>query len=108
MALQLTIVAAGDEPLPAGSPLRIELRDTSYADAPAKLLKRVDTTVARRGRTTTVSVPLDAEVPDGATVWAHNDVDRDGRVSSGDFLSMESYPVTSAAQKITIRLRRVK
>jgi len=107
MALQLTIVSAGDEPLPPGTPLRIELRDTSYADAPARLVTHVDATVARKGRTTTVSVPVDANVPDGTTIWAHNDVDRDGRVSSGDFLSMESYPVTSAIQKITIRLRKV-
>lgn len=107
MALKLTIVSAGDEPLPPGSPLRIELRDTSYADAPAKLLKRVDRTVARKGRTTTVAVSMDEPVPDGTTVWAHNDVDRDGRVSKGDFLSMESYPVTSATRTITIRLKRV-
>ena len=65
MALKLTIASAGDEPLPPGSPLRIELRDTSYADAPAKLLKRVDTTVVRKGRTTTVAVSMDEPVPDG-------------------------------------------
>jgi uncharacterized lipoprotein YbaY len=105
MALQLTIVSAGDEPLPPGSPLRVELHDTSYADAPAVVLKRVDTTVAKKGRETTVTV--EADVPDGATVWAHNDVDRDGRVSKGDFISMQSYPVTASTQKTTIKLKKV-
>jgi uncharacterized lipoprotein YbaY len=108
MILQLTIVSAGGEPLPPGSPVRVELRDTSFADAPAVLAKRVERTVPKTGRTTSVSVPIDvAKVPEGSTVWAHIDVDRDGRVSKGDLISVESYPVTSSTQKTTIRLKKV-
>ena len=109
MKLQLTIVSAGGEPLPPGSRLRVELRDTSFADAPAVVVTKVDDDRARRpGRTTSVSVPMDVTtVPDGSTVWAHVDVDRDGRVSKGDLISVESYPVTATTQKTTIRLKKV-
>lgn len=109
MTLQLTIVSAGGEPLPAGSPLRVEIRDTSLADAPAVLVRRIDVSVAKTGRTSSVSVPIELKtVPDGSTVWAHIDVDRDGRVSKGDFVSVESYPVTPASvQRTTIRVKKV-
>jgi uncharacterized lipoprotein YbaY len=108
MTLQLTIVSAGGEPLPPGSPLRVELRDTSFADAPAVVVKKVETTVPKTGRTTSVSVSMEVTtIPDGSTVWAHVDVDRDGRVSKGDLISVESYPVTATTQKTTIRLKKV-
>lgn len=109
MTLQLTIVCAGGEPLPPGAPLRVEIRDTSLADAPAIVLRRIDMAVAKAGRTRSVSIPIElTAVPDGTTVRAHIDVDRDGRVSKGDLVSTESYPVTLApVQKMTIRLKKV-
>jgi len=109
MTLHLTIVPAVGEALPPGAPLRVEIRDTSLEDAPAVLLHRVDATVPGGGRS--VSVPVRVEmpaVPDGTTVWVHVDVDRDDRVGPGDFITMESYPVTGAAtQVMTIRVKRV-
>lgn len=109
MTLHLTIICAGGEPLPAGRPLRVEIRDTSLADAPAVLLKRIDDIVPKAGRTGSVSLPVElSAVPDGTTVWAHIDVDGDARVSRGDFISMESYPVTRAPrQEMTIRVKKV-
>jgi uncharacterized lipoprotein YbaY len=108
MPLQLTITSASGDPLPPGSPLRVEVRDTSLADAPAVLVRRVDVTVAA-GQVTSVLVPVEpSDLPDGSSVWAHVDVDRDGRVSRGDFLSMESYPVTAAStEPMTIRVKPV-
>jgi uncharacterized lipoprotein YbaY len=108
MPLQLTILSSTGDPLPPGCPLRVEVRDTSLADAPAVLVGRVEVAVAA-GRATAVTLPVEpADLPDGATIWAHVDVDRDGRVSRGDFLSMESYPVTAAsAQPMSIRLKQV-
>jgi uncharacterized lipoprotein YbaY len=108
MILQLTIIQAVGEPLPAGSSVRVEARDTSLADAPAVMLKRVDVAVPKAGRTTSVSVPIELPaVPDGTTVWAHVDVDRDGRVSKGDFVTVESYPVKIGSPKMTIRVKKV-
>ncbi|MBA2305105.1 MAG: hypothetical protein H0W08_21095 [Acidobacteria bacterium] len=109
MTLELAIVCAGDEPLPPGTSVKVEVRDTSLADAPALLLRRVTVDVPKTGRTMAVKVPIElTAVPDGTTVWAHVDADRDGRVSQGDFVSVESYPVTRApTQKLTIRVKKV-
>lgn len=109
MTLQLTFVGA-PERLPSGKWLRVEIRDTSYADAPAVLVKRVETTIPASGREKdpTVTVDLDAVPDGGATVWAHVDADGDGRVSKGDFVTVESYPVGVAPlQRTAIRLKKV-
>jgi uncharacterized lipoprotein YbaY len=109
MKLQVTVSAFGGEPLPAGSPVRVEIRDTSLADAPAVLLQRATVAVPATGRTSTVPLTIDlAAVPDGTTVWVHIDVDRDGRVSKGDYVSVESYPVTNLPlQSLAIRVKKV-
>ena len=108
MTLQLTIVCAGGEAFPPGSKLIVEVRDTSYADAPATKLHRAEKAVAKKGRTTSISLPIKlASVPDGTTVWAHVDVDGDGRGGEGDYISMESYPVTQSSPKTTIQVKKV-
>jgi uncharacterized lipoprotein YbaY len=95
MKVHVTIVRADGQPLPPGSPVRVEIRDTSLADAPAVMLKRK---AARVPKTGSMSVAIDlTTVPDGTTVWVHVDVDRDGRVSRGDFVSVQSYPITDAS-----------
>ena len=107
MTLKIVIVA--DTPLPPGSSVKVEIRDTSLADAPAITLHRIAVDVPKTGRTTTVTVPIElTEVPDGTTAWAHVDADRDGRVSKGDYVSVESYPVRlGSVQNLTIRVKKV-
>ena len=106
MRLYLTVVST--EALPPGTPLRVEVRDTSQADAAAVRVASHTTKVPAAGGPVTVSFNLE-RVPDGSTVWAHADVDGDGRVSSGDFITMESYPVqrSGAEQRTTISIRKV-
>lgn len=110
MTLQIVLASATGAALPPGAPLSVELRDTSLQDTTAVLLKRVLTSVPQTGITHSLAVSMDvATVPDGATVWAHLDVDGDGRVSPGDLISTESYPVTPASrQALTIRLTKVR
>jgi Type III secretion system lipoprotein chaperone (YscW) len=109
IVMTLKIIIVSDTPLPPGSSVKVEIRDTSLADAPAIVLHRVAADVPKTGRTTTVTVPIElTEVPDGTTVWAHVDADRDGRVSKGDYVSVESYPVRLVpVQNLTIRVKKV-
>ena len=106
--LALNIQLPEGASVPGGSPLLVQLRDTSLADAPAVTLKQVRATVGSPG-SKPVRVTMDLEsIPDGATVWAHLDVDRDGRVSKGDYITMQSYPAAgSRSQEMTIRLKQV-
>jgi uncharacterized lipoprotein YbaY len=108
--LFLNIVDSSGEPLPAGSPLTVEVRNTSLADAPAIMLHRLRTVVPPATRTTALPVRLElASVPDGTTVWVHVDTDGDGRVSEGDLITVESYPVRSApTQTLTVRVKKVR
>ena len=111
MKLHLLIVGANDEPLPPGSPVRAEIRDTLMADAAATTLKEARAVVPQSGQAAALAMALEVEVvPDGATVWVHVDADRDGRVSIGDFITMQSYPVARHVpeQTLNVTVRRVQ
>ena len=54
-----------------------------------------------------VTLEID-RVPDIGTVWAHVDVDGDGSVSIGDFITMQSYPIPAEGEgPLTVRVRPV-
>jgi|tagenome__1003787_1003787.scaffolds.fasta_scaffold19331115_2 hypothetical protein len=110
MKLQLIIQSGEGDPLPEGGSVNIEIRDTSLADAPAVTLKRVSVSVPKARRTMSLPVAIELRsVPDGTTVYAHLDADGDGRVSRGDYVTVESYPLTrEPEQHLTLRMRRVK
>ena len=80
--------------VPTGSPVSVEIRDTALQDAPARTLGgtrgRIDG--PRDGLVAVVAVEVE-QLARESTIWAHIDVDGDGRVSRGDFLTTQSYPV---------------
>lgn len=85
----------------------VEAHDTSLADAPSRVVARGRGVVrATKDVLASVSLALDA-LPSDCTIWAHIDVDGDGRISVGDFITMESFPLRAAVDEITIRVRRV-
>jgi hypothetical protein len=98
---------AEDRP-PAGAPIRVEVRDTTLQDVAATTLGRAAGQVRRTTgqRLDTVRVVIARVAPD-TTIWAHVDVDRDGRVSKGDFVTMSSYPVRSGEAPLRVTVRRV-
>jgi hypothetical protein len=105
--LVLTVELPDDPSVSSGSPLVVEVRDTSLADAPAVTLERRRTAAPARARSVTVTFSMET-IPDGTTAWAHLDADRDGRVSPGDYITVQSYPVLgSARQALTLRLKKV-
>jgi hypothetical protein len=112
MALEITVEVEDERPPPVGTSLRVEARDVYLADAPALLLDAVDMRVeaATPGMACVIArATLGLErVPEMGTVWVHCDVDGDGRVSIGDFITMQSYPIPPGGSgSITVRVRRV-
>jgi hypothetical protein len=76
----------------SGAPATIEVLDTSYADAPSVAIGRVATTVT--GSVTPFAVPITGVRSNRSyTVHVHVDVDGNGAISNGDYITMESFPV---------------
>lgn len=100
--------SAPDRP-PPGAPLTVQLRDTSLADGPASVVAEISTRVRGELGTwlDTVELAVDAD-PADCTVWAHADVDEDGRVSEEDYVTMASFPVPSGDEvRVAVEVRRV-
>lgn len=108
MFVLVEVTVTGDERPPADAVVRVEVRDTSFADAPAVTLGSATGRVRGRSRwLETVEVELD-DLPDGCTVFAHVDVDGDGRVSSGDYLTVQSYPVPRGPEpRLSVEVRPI-
>lgn len=108
MLVIVDVSVVGEERPPDDAMVRVEVRDTSYADAPAITLGSATGRVRGHGSwVETVEVELD-ELPDGSTVFAHVDVDGDGRVSSGDYLTTQSYPVPPGSEpRLTVEVRPI-
>jgi uncharacterized lipoprotein YbaY len=90
-------VVEGSERPPEGAPLVIQVLDTTYADAPSRLLDEAKSSVQGGQGPLLRTVELGYQ-PTGAAqhrVRAHVDVDRDGAVSRGDFVTTAAYPVRS-------------
>lgn len=108
MYITVEVQSVGDVQPPVGAPLRVEARDTSLADAPSTTLATAVSTVRGSGKwLETVELDLPT-LPRRCTIWAHVDVDGDGRVSKGDFVTSAAYPVTAPDQsRLDITVRRV-
>ncbi len=96
------------DPPPEGSRVRVEVRDTSLADARAITLGHAEGSVRGRGAwLETVDVEVTPAAP-SATVWAHVDVDGDGAVSRGDFLTTAAYEVPAGDEpRVTVWVNRI-
>lgn len=117
--VQVVIVPeAGGTPPPVGAPVRVELRDTSLADGPSRLVAAVETTFERTGSGVAAHAALDVDddvfTPrTDVTVWARSpaagSADR-RRVAAGDWITMESYPVRQrddGHDELEVTVRRV-
>jgi uncharacterized lipoprotein YbaY len=107
MSIWLDIASMDGAELPQGGSLRIEVRDASWADAPARVLHRLETQVPLHASLFPVELRLDT-LPADAIVWVHLDADGDGRVSAGDYITTQSYPLTSRTSgRMRVELRRI-
>lgn len=96
--LVVEVVLDGLDRPPVGSPTHIQVRDTSLADVEAPLVAETSAKVA--GRHSSWLATAEIEIPGQSleprahyTVFAHVDVDKDGAMSSGDFITTQSYPI---------------
>jgi hypothetical protein len=96
------VVVRGDARPPAGSPVRVEVRDTARADAEAPLVAEATSEVASGDSPVLATVEVSPAAsalapPSRPTVFVHVDVDRDGALSAGDFITTSSFPLSSPA-----------
>jgi uncharacterized lipoprotein YbaY len=108
MVVVVEVVAEGSDRPASGVPVNVEIRDVGLADAAAVTLARTTGTVRQhQSLLATVKVNVPA-LPRHAAVWVHVDVDGDGRVSSGDFITTQRFPVPAgAAPHVRVSVRRV-
>ena len=107
MEITVEVVAAGECP-PAGSPVIVQIRDAAYADAAATTVaqKKVKSRDAKEGEPIAhARVNLKKE-GSHLIIWVHVDVDKSGDVSTGDYITMQSYPIRGV-DSIRVEVRRV-
>ncbi|MEZ4684205.1 MAG: YbaY family lipoprotein [Caldilineaceae bacterium] len=99
----------------AGATVYVRLEDVSRLDAAAILVaETLLPAVALRGQgQDRLHFTLEAALPDPKAHYSlrvHVDVDGDGQISRGDYITMESYPVrpSEAPQPLAIRVREVR
>jgi hypothetical protein len=108
MILTVSVHSEGaTRPVP-GSPVRVQVRDTGIADAPAVVVAEASGVVRQGPGDCLDIVALSVgNIPRHATIWVHVDVDRDGRVTKGDYVTTASYPIQpdrEAGIRVTVKL----
>jgi len=104
----IEVVVEGTERPPAGAPMVVQVLDTTYADAPAQVVAHTSAHVASDEGETLQTVEI-AFTPTGTAdyrVRAHVDVDGDGAVSLGDFVTTAAYPATGR-DPVRVAVRKV-
>lgn len=108
--LTVELLASGADKPPDGSRVVVQVRDTALQDAPALLLgeARGEVTNPHAGCLAAIEIALDApEHGVQPNVWAHVDVDGDGAVSRGDYITMQSYPARGGKTRMQVVVKRV-
>ena len=108
------VVIEGGRPF-SGAQMRIMLEDVSRLDAPSIGIAEqvIDDVVYNPGSGASLEFSLHGAIPNeraNYTVRVHVDVDRDGQVSRGDYITMESFPVLTHGhpERVTVRVREVQ
>lgn len=105
------IVFSGEAPERA-SAVHIRVEDVSYSDAPAKIFAEEVLRDVRISGQEPLSFSLPVGDPNPSadySVSVHVDVDGDGKVSPGDFISVQSNPVLTYGRpnRVTVPVKRV-
>lgn len=96
-----------------GAAVRVLIEDVSRAGAASLLVGQWSESALPAGTTTAQTISFEIQVGSldpraRYSLRAHVDVDRDGQTSLGDFITMETYPVSSDGPPFhRLRVRRV-
>jgi hypothetical protein len=109
MVVTVEVFVDGPAASVAGAPVIVQVRDTSLQDARASVLGEARGTVAGGEGQRLAAVDVHVSDPRGEpSVWVHVDMDRDGRVSRGDYITVQSYPVLGrASASLRVVVKRV-
>jgi hypothetical protein len=113
--LLVDVVVEGPDRPPPGSPVHIQVRDTSMVDVEAPLLVEHTAEVAS-GLSSRLGC-AELEIPDAELdprrrfdVFAHVDLDANGEFTPGDFITTRSYPLPrdGAGREVRLELAVVR
>ncbi len=109
MRVIVDIVLGSPDRPPLGAAIRVEARDTTLQDVAAETISAVEGQVRAGDGPWLERVVLDLAPRTGSmTIWAHVDLNGDGRVSLGDYVTMVSYPITLIGDDpLEVSVRRV-
>ena len=93
-----------------GTTVQVEVRDMQLADRAAETVVADEAVISHDAEgwsaTVEVDVPDDTD-PSGLTVWARVAASGEDRVSEGDWITMQSLPVSPGGGEIAVPVRRV-
>ena len=98
--------------MPASAKIYVRLLNTSMADAPSAVVAEqvIDHIASSVSKLVFRLEPDSIEERDTYIVSVLVDVDGDGKISKGDYISMQSYPVLTfgAPSEVTIEVKQVE
>lgn len=109
MTVDVELFAEEAAAVTRGSPILVQVRDTALQDAPATILGETrGTVIGPRGALLAKLQIVVRELGNQPTIWAYVDIDGDGRVSRGDLVTVQSFPVPPDPHpRVQVILRRV-
>jgi putative lipoprotein len=97
------------EPAPAtlgGATVHVRVVDASFADAPSQLI--VERNLDLDGPVIPYKLDFSREDPsDQYELQVHVDVNGDGEIAPGDYITMQSYPVIPGERHVDVTASRV-
>jgi putative lipoprotein len=105
--MRIDVVAEGTERPPPGAQVVVQVLDTSFADAPAQVVAETTAHVEQGEGDVLQTVELSFTAGGAGAdyrVRAHVDVDGDGAVSKGDFVTTAAHPAAGeGAVRVAVR-----
>lgn len=114
MTIYGEILFAGEMENVGGAAVHVYLEDVSRLDAASLLISEYHIESLPASSNTSERIPFELEAMSNGrktscSIRVHVDIDRDGKVSAGDYITMESFPVLDfeSPGHHTVKVRKV-